>query len=78
MAMTRDSLTGNTGYDGGGIYNDWNLTVYGSLIDFNWASDEGGGIYDWECSSFTLTHSTVYGNVPDNIFYDDDLIGCDI
>src|ERR1700733_9980293 len=78
MAMTRDTLTGNAGYDGGGIYNDWNLTVYGSLIDFNWASDEGGGIYDWECSSFTLTHSTVYGNVPDNIFYDGDLIGCDI
>jgi predicted outer membrane repeat protein len=78
MAMTRDSVTGNTGYDGGGIYNDWNLTVYGSLIDFNWASDEGGGIYDWECSSFTLTHSALYGNVPDNIFYDGDLIGCDI
>jgi predicted outer membrane repeat protein len=78
MAMTRDSVTGNTGYDGGGIYNDWNLTVYGSLIDFNWASDEGGGIYDWECSSFTLTHSAVYGNVPDNIFYEGDLIGCDI
>ena len=78
MAMTRDSVSGNTGYDGGGIYNDWNLTVYGSLIDFNWASDEGGGIYDWECSSFTLTHSALYGNVPDNIFYDGDLIGCDI
>ena len=78
MAMTRDSLSGNAAYDGGGIYNDWNLTVYGSLIDFNWASDEGGGIYDWECSSFTLTHSAVYGNVPDNIFYEGDLIGCDI
>jgi predicted outer membrane repeat protein len=78
MTMTRDSLTGNAAYDGGGIYNDWNLTVYGSLVDFNRASDEGGGIYDWECSSFTLTHSAVYGNVPDNIFYQDDLIGCDI
>jgi predicted outer membrane repeat protein len=76
MTMTRDSLTGNAAYDGGGIYNDWNLTVYGSLIDFNWASDEGGGIYDWECASFTLTHSAVYGNVPDNIFYDDDTVGC--
>jgi predicted outer membrane repeat protein len=68
LAMTRDNLSGNTADDGGGIYNDGGLTVYGSLIDFNWASDEGGGIYDGTCGSLTLTHSAVYGNVPDNIF----------
>jgi predicted outer membrane repeat protein len=74
ITLTRDSITGNTGYDGGGIYNDdgGDLTVYGSLIDFNWASDEGGGIYNSDCGSYTLTHSAVYGNVPDNIFDEDD------
>jgi predicted outer membrane repeat protein len=74
LAMTRDNLSGNTADDGGGIYNDGGLTVYGSLIDFNWASDEGGGIYDGTCGSLTLTHSAVYGNVPDNIF--DESGGC--
>jgi predicted outer membrane repeat protein len=68
LVMTRDTLTGNTAYEGGGIYNDRKLTVYGSLIDFNRASDEGGGIYNDGCGSFTLTHSAVYGNVPDNLF----------
>ena len=74
ITLTRDSITGNTGYDGGGIYNDdgGDLTVYGSLIDFNWASDQGGGIYNSDCGSYTLTHSAVYGNVPDNIFDEDD------
>jgi predicted outer membrane repeat protein len=68
LVMTRDNLTGNTAYDGGGIYNDRVLAVYRSLIDFNRAGDEGGGIYNDGCGSFTLTHSSVYGNVTDNIF----------
>src|SRR6202167_2725366 len=71
MTMTRDRLTANTDYNGGGIDNDYNgdLTVYGSLIDFNQASHEGGGIFDWECGSFTVTGSAIYGNVPKNILH---------
>jgi predicted outer membrane repeat protein len=72
MAMTRDNLTGNTAYYGGGIYNDGELALYGSLIDFNRASNEGGGIYNDVCGSLTLTRSAVYGNVPDNFF---DVVG---
>jgi hypothetical protein len=69
MTMTRDSRTGNTAYNGDGIDNDYDgdLTIYGSLIDFNRASDEGGGIFNWECGSFTVTHPASYGNVPSNI-----------
>src|SRR5580693_7319097 len=74
MQLAGSTFTGNTGYDGGAIYNDdgGDLTVYGSLIDFDWASDQGGGIYNSDCGSYTLTHSAVYGNVPDNIFDEDD------
>ena len=72
LTMTHDNLTGNTADDdGGGIYNEYDLAVYGGVIDFNWAGDEGGGLYDTGCGSFTLTHSVIYGNVPDNIFDDD-------
>jgi predicted outer membrane repeat protein len=70
LTMARDDATGNTARWGGGVYNDGDLAVYGGLIYYNWASDEGGGIYNDDCGSLTLTHAVLYGNVPDNIFYE--------
>jgi predicted outer membrane repeat protein len=71
MVMARDNLSGNAAYEGGGIYNAWDLNVYGSLIDFNRASDDGGGIYNYH--NITAPGNQIYGNQPDNCV---DVSGC--
>jgi predicted outer membrane repeat protein len=68
------TLTGNRGYEGAGIVNDANvpiddgtLTDDGSLIVYN-SAYLGGGIYNGPCTSFTLTGTTIFGNVTDNVY----------
>jgi predicted outer membrane repeat protein len=79
LALTgADTFTGNRAYQGGGIYNDDDLTTNkddssaGSLIAFNAATDEGGGVYNASCTYFDLSYAVVYGNVVNNIYTDDD------
>jgi predicted outer membrane repeat protein len=79
LALTgADTFTGNRAYQGGGIYNDDDLTTNkddssaGSLIVFNAATDEGGGVYNASCTYFDLSYAVVYGNVVNNIYTDDD------
>jgi hypothetical protein len=72
-----NTLTANLGNEGGGIVNDVNppmkdgLTDNGSLIVFN-AAYQGGGIYNGSCADFTLTGTTIFGNVTDNVYNSDD------
>ena len=55
---------GNTGGDGGGILNEGTLTVMNSTISGNAAdAGGGGGIMNLFGQSFTLTDSTISGNV---------------
>ncbi len=47
LVLTRDDITGNSGVYGGGVYNDKStLTVNGSMIDFNLATDDKGVVYN--------------------------------
>ena len=76
LAGTGDAFTGNIAYQGGAIYN-YNGNVGGaiigdSMIVFNEASDVGGGIYNACNAIFTLSGSTIFGNVTDNIYNEDD------
>jgi len=71
-AGSGNHFTGNQAYQGGAIYNDDTATVGDSLIDFNAAHDVGGGIYNASCASYTLPGSTLYGNVTDNVYNEDD------
>ena len=76
LAGTGDAFTGNVAYQGGAIYN-YNGNVGGaiigdSMIVFNEASDVGGGIYNACNAIFTLSGSTIFGNVTDNIYNEDD------
>jgi predicted outer membrane repeat protein len=66
-----NTLNGNRSYQGGGIEKDIDvgtLTDDGSLIIFNAATHLGGGIYNGSCASYTLTGTTIFGNVPDNVY----------
>jgi hypothetical protein len=71
LVMASDTLSGNAADEGGGIFNGWDLSVYGSLIDFNRASDDGGGIYN--VYDITAAGNQIYGNQPDNCV---DVSGC--
>jgi hypothetical protein len=70
-----NTLTENRGYEGGGIVDDvpikGGLTDDGSLIVYN-AAYRGGGVYNGSCASFTLTGTTIFGNVTDNVYNTDD------
>jgi predicted outer membrane repeat protein len=66
-----NTLTGNRSYQGGDIDNDIDngtLTDDGSLIVYNAATHLGGGIYNGSCASYTLTGTTIFGNVTDNVY----------
>ena len=66
-----NTFTGNEATYGGAIYNgDW-VGVGASTIAFNAAHHVGGGggIYNTCDSTITESDSTVYSNVPDNIYY---------
>ena len=76
LAGTGDAFTGNVAYQGGAIYN-YDGVVGGaiigdSMIVFNEASDVGGGIYNACNAIFTLSDSSVFGNMTDNIYNEDD------
>src|ERR1700691_4385036 len=73
LTLNRDDFTGNLGVYGGALYNDaYAVTVNNSLIDFNVATYDGGGIYN-NSGTTTVSRSRIYGNRPDNCF---DVTGC--
>jgi hypothetical protein len=73
LTLNRDDMTGNLGVYGGALYNDaYAVTVNNSLIDFNIATYDGGGIYN-NSGTTTVSRSQIYGNRPDNCV---DVTGC--
>ena len=70
VRLTRTVISGGSASgQGGGIYNDWGLTVTSSKVLRNTAA-AGGGIYDGDLfgppGTVVLKGSTVTGNKPDN------------
>jgi predicted outer membrane repeat protein len=75
LAGSGDAFTGNIADLGGAIYNYAGYvgaTVSDSLIVYNEASDVGGGIYNACNAIFTLSDSSVFGNITDNIYNEND------
>ena len=67
--MINVTISGNAGWQGGGIYFDWNTdlevspTMTNVIISGNTASDEGGGIYCNQSSThLTIANVTISGN----------------
>jgi predicted outer membrane repeat protein len=78
LAGTGNAFTGNVADLGGAIYNYagnvGGAIIGDSLIVYNEASDVGGGIYNACNAIFTLSGSTVFGNVTDNIYNEGDCV----
>ena len=56
------TISGNTAYDGGGIYSYSSYpTVYGTIIAENTAVQHGGGVYGY-ISYASFASSTIQGN----------------
>jgi filamentous hemagglutinin family protein len=60
--LQRSTLANNTAVNGGGIFNESNLTVDQSSITSNQASGIGGGIRWLNQGSLTITDSTISDN----------------
>ncbi len=61
--IVKSHFTGNVssmGGNGGGIFQDGNLTLHESTLDANIAGEEGGGIFN--SRNFVMVASTVSGN----------------
>jgi len=69
LTTAGNTLDGNRAYEGGGIYEQGaTLDDDGSLIMSNAATHLGGGIYNGSCVDMTLTGTTLFLNVADNIY----------
>ncbi|MGB3535318.1 MAG: hypothetical protein WBA13_17605 [Microcoleaceae cyanobacterium] len=64
ITITGGSITGN----GGGIFNDENLTITDSIIDDNTSTDDGGGIFNQ--GTLSLSDSTISNNETTTRFAD--------
>ena len=63
LTATDVTLAGNSGYDGGGIANDYgSLTLSNVTLDSNHADGYGGGIENLDGSTMTLYSSTLSNN----------------
>ena len=60
LALTRCTITNNSGYDGGGIAAYGELNLLGSTISGNTANDNGGGLY--AADPTTIADSTISDN----------------
>ena len=66
LTLSGSSVYGNTGGFGAGLYdNDGTESVIRSTVTRNTASDQGGGIYNVNGGTMTLTRSTVGDNTAD-------------
>lgn len=80
VTLTGSTVTDNQAEYGAGVYNDRSdLTLNGSTIRGNTATESGGGIFRGaESGAITFTDSTVCGNSPDQCFEFTDLACVDI
>jgi predicted outer membrane repeat protein len=69
LSTADNTVAGNRAYEGGGIFEQRAaLDDDGSLIIGNAATHLGGGIYNGSCVDMTLTGTTIFGNVVDNVY----------
>jgi len=61
MTITGGNFRYNTAVYGGGIYNDFDVTISHTLFAMNSASDQGGGIYN-DDETVTVNHSEIIVN----------------
>jgi hypothetical protein len=63
VVLTGVTLSGNTAYDGGALWNGGTMSLSGCTVTSNTATDAGGGIYNDKRSHLTIqSNSTVTGN----------------
>ncbi|MFD1272627.1 hypothetical protein ACFQ51_14635 [Streptomyces kaempferi] len=64
ITISRSSITGNrvTAGDGGGLWNNFRMTVDDSTIVDNAASDHGGGVTNAQLGRATFNRSTIKRN----------------
>lgn len=55
-------IKNNVAHDGGGIYNEGELYMYGCTVSGNSAFESGGGIYNASARTMSLTNCTISGN----------------
>jgi predicted outer membrane repeat protein len=58
LTLTDITVSNNTAIEGGGIYNDGNLTLNNTTLSDNTSSFDGGGIFNERASTLTIDHST--------------------
>jgi hypothetical protein len=64
LLISGSTISNNVAHQGGGIFNNWSLTVSGSTISGNRGTFQGGGIFNLGGSLTTaLTNCTLSGNV---------------
>ena len=63
MTLTDSTVSGNSAFSGGGLYNDGTMTLTDSTVSGN-SAFSGGGLYS--DGTMTLTDSTVSGNSADS------------
>jgi hypothetical protein len=77
LTLTDCTLSSNTAYDGGALYNMGTTTVSGCTLSSNTASDTGGAIYNWPNFGVLTVNNSVFSSntagpgphpLPDNIF----------
>jgi hypothetical protein len=56
------TVSGNSAFNGGGIYNIDLLTIVGSTVENNTASNGGGGIFNGDGGLITISVSAVINN----------------
>jgi len=66
VTLVDSTVTGNSAVNGAGIWTDGTLTVTGSLITNNTASQGGGGIHNISGGSVTVSASTISNNTAEH------------
>ena len=62
------TFTGNTAAYGGGMVNWISATVTNCTFGGNLAGDDGGGMYNWDDSSPTVTNCILWANSPEQVY----------
>jgi CSLREA domain-containing protein len=65
LTLNRCVVSGNSGFEGGGISNDGMLTINGSTISGNTTANFGAGIHNNVNGTLTINDGTISGNTAD-------------
>jgi hypothetical protein len=62
LTLDRSTLSGNSGFEGGGLSNQGTATVTGCTFSDNYAGWSGSALYNFGTGTLALDNSTVSGN----------------